>query len=151
MSETIDLAALTAANVADGDSLLGMNGNSLKKAKVGRVNGNICRFFEFPGANTLAAAGYVDEANKNKSVHYLPAAIKYLVDTYPGGGMFFGRAVPGEQGVLIMHLYSGKAQNGSGLPPHGSGIFIGVTNYYVFNIKEGVFYIKTIDSTPVPL
>lgn len=149
MSETIDLAALTAANVADGDSLLAVNGNSLKAVKVGRANGNICRFFEFPGYDTLVVAGYLDEANKNKTVHFIPAAIKYLTDTYPGGGMFFGRAAPGLQGILIMHLYAGRAQNGSGFPPHGTGIFLGLSERYSFYISEGVFKIQSINATPV--
>lgn len=149
MSETIDLAALTAANAADGDSLLGINGNSLKKVKVGRADGNICRFFEFPSYKTLVAAGYLDEANKNQAIHFIPAVIKYLADTNPGGGMFFGRAAPGLQGILIMHLYTGKAQNGSGFPPHGTGIFLGLNERYLFHILEGVFKIQSINTTPI--
>ncbi len=149
MSETIDLAALTAANVADGDSLLGMNGNSLKKVEVGKADGNICRFFEFPGYQALVSAGYLDEANKHKAVHFIPAVIKYLTSIYSGGGMFFGRAVPGPQGILIMHLYVGKAQNGSGFPPHGTGIYLGLSERYTFYISEGVFKIQSINTTPV--
>lgn len=149
MSETIDLAALTAANVANGDSLLGINGNLLKKVTVGNNDESICKFFKFPSFNTLVAAGYLDEANKNKTVHFIPAVIKYLTDTYPGGGMFFGRAAPGLQGILIMHLYAGKAQNGSGFPPHGTGIFLGLSERYLFYISGGVFSIQSINTTPV--
>lgn len=151
MSETIDLAALTAANVADGDSLLGINGNSLKKVKVENENGSICKFFDFPGANALVAAGYLDEANKSIPNYYIPAVVKNLADTNPKGGLFIGKATPGERGILFIYTYSGKAENGSGLPPYGSGIYIGVNACYFFRIANGVFYFNSIDVTSLPL
>lgn len=149
MSETIDLAALTAANAADGDYLLGINGDSLKKVKVGARNGNICKMYEFPTRSTLKEEGCLDEDSATSVPLYMEAVLKYLVKKHTGG-VFIGKGTPGTQGIMIAHLYDGGvAENGSGLPNYGSCLYFSLNDYYISEVIRGVFTAHTINTTRV--
>lgn len=84
--------------------------------------GQVMEVTLFPGISALRNQGYVpQDTQTGNSEAYFEGLLRYLIEHYPKGGMFVGRATPGTEGVCLIDIYAQGAVEG--LPTHSTGTF----------------------------